>query len=155
MPNERQDKRDFLRGTKSFERRGEILKRGALAKWNKCTPMRWQLPGRKNLPQASLLLLAGRLLPMRWVLRRLLPLQILNDKHARKKPQRIRVPTTGRLRGDGEAQANEEMRRCARSHNDELRQQKQDGRARRERCLKRRAPITLLGSCENLIIIPI
>ena len=144
LPNERQDKRDFLRGTTSFDQRGEILKRGALAKWNKCTPMRWQLPGRKNLPQASLLLIAGRLL-------RRLP-QLLNDKHARKKPQRIRVPTTGRLRGDGEAQANGEMRRCARSHNDELRQQKQGERPRRERCLKRRAPITLQGSCEIPII---
>ena len=119
--------------------------------------MRWQLPGRKNLPQASLLLIAGELPRMRWVLRRLLPLQLPNDRHARKKPQRIRVPTTGRLRDDAEAQANEEKRRCARSHNDEVRQQKQDGRARRERCLKRRAPITLLGSCEkkNLIIIPV
>ena len=92
MPNERQDKRDFLRGTTSFERRGEILKRGALAKWNKCTPMRWQLPGRKNLPQASLLLI-GRLL-------RRLP-QLLNGQRVRKRPRRIRVPTTGRLRGDG------------------------------------------------------
>ena len=95
--------------------------------------------------------------PMRWLLRRLLPLQLPNEKHVRKKPRRIRVPTTGRLRGDGEAQANEEMRRCARSHNDELRQQMQGGRPRRERCLKRRAPITLLGSCKkkNLIIIPV
>ena len=41
-----------------------------------------------------------------------------SDKRARKKPQRIRVPTTGRLRDDAEAQANEEKRRCARSHND-------------------------------------
>ena len=134
LPNERQGKRDFLSGTEHFDQRGEILKRGALAKWKRCTPMRWQLPGRKNLPQASLLLIAGRLLWMRWLLRRLLPLQLPNDKHARKKPQRIRVPTTGRLRDDAEAQANEEKRRCARSHNDEVRQQKQDGRARRERC---------------------
>ena len=149
MPNERQGKQDFLSGTEHFERRGEVLKRGALAKWKRCTPMRWRLPGRKNLPQASLLLIAGA---MRWVLRRLLPLQLLNEKHVRKKPQRIRVPTTGRLRDDGEAQANEEKRRCARSHNDELRQQMQGGRPRRERCLKRRAPITLQGSCEILII---
>ena len=154
MPNDRQDKRDFLSGTTSFDQRGEILKRGALAKWKRCTPMRWQLPGRKNLPQASLLLFAGRL-PSPPLLRRL-P-QLLNDKHARKKPQRIRVPTTGRLRDDAEAQANEEMRRCARSHNGEVRQQKQDGRAQRERCLMRRAPITLLRSCEMkiLIIIPV
>ena len=157
LTNEKHDKQGLLSGTEHFERRGEILKRGALAKWKRCTPMRWQLPGRKNLPQASLLLIAGRLLRMRWLLRRLLPLQLLNEKHVRKKPRRIHVPTTGRLRGDGEAQANEEMRRCARSHNGEVRQQKQGGRAQRERCLKRRAPITLLGSCEkkNLIIIPV
>ena len=135
LTNEKQDKRGLLSGTEHFERREEVLTRGALAKWNKCTPMRWQLPGRKNLPQASLLLIAGELPRMRWVLRRLLPLQLLNEKHVRKKPRRIRVPTTGRLRGDGEAQANEEMRRCARSHNGEVRQQKQGGRARRERCL--------------------
>ena len=157
LPNERQGKQDFLSGTEHFEWREGILTHGAHAKWKKRMLMRWQLLGRKSLPQAILLLIAVGLLPMRWVLRRLLPLQLLNDKHARKKPQRIRVPTTGRLRDDAEAQANEEMRRCARSHNDELRQQKQDGRARRERCLKRRAPITLLGSCEKkiLIIIPV
>ena len=127
LTNEEHDKQGLLSGTEHFERREEVLKRGALAKWKRCTPMHWQLPGRKNLPQASLLLIAGRML-------RRLP-QLLNDNHAHKKPQRIRVPTTGRLRGDGEAQANEEMRRCARSHNDELRQPKQGGRPRRERCL--------------------
>ena len=111
---------------------------------------------RKNWPQASLLLIAGGLLLI-WVLRRPLRLQLLNGQHARKRPRRIRVPTTGRPRDDGEAPPNEEMRRCARSHNGEVRQQKQDGRAQRERCLKRRAPITLLGSCEKkiLIIIPV
>ena len=112
MPNERQDKRDLLSGTASFERREEVLTHGAHAKWKKRMLMHWQLPGRKNLPQASLLLIAGA---MRWVLRRLLPLQLLNEKHVRKKPRRIRVPTTGRLRDDAEAQANEEKRRCARN----------------------------------------
>ena len=132
LPNERQGKQDFLSGTEHFDQRGEILKRGALAKWKRCTPMRWQLPGRKNLPRAILLLIAGT---MRWVLRRLLPLQLPNDKHARKKPPRIRVPTTERLRDEGAAQRNEDKQVCERSHNGEVRPQKRDERAQRRHWL--------------------
>ena len=40
FPNARQGKRDFLSGTSSFERREEVLTRGALAKWKKRMLMR-------------------------------------------------------------------------------------------------------------------
>ena len=50
LTNEKHDKQGLLSGTEHFERRGEILTHGALAKWKRCTLMRWQQPVRKSWP---------------------------------------------------------------------------------------------------------
>ena len=59
--------------------------------------------------------------------------QLPRDKRARKRPQRIRVPTTARLRDDEGPQRNDQGRRCARNHSGEVRPQKRDERAQRRR----------------------
>ena len=50
LTNEKHDKQGLLSGTEHFERRGEILTHGALAKWKKHMLTRWRLLGRKSLP---------------------------------------------------------------------------------------------------------
>ena len=61
--------------------------------------------------------------------------QLPRDKRARKRPQRIRVPTTARLRDDEGPQRNDQGRRCARNHSGEVRPQKRDERAQRRRLM--------------------